>query len=110
MKKLWAMIVSVGVFSTLMLTSIPAFADSAFVLNTGRDGLTCTATLPPFTGVGDATLVITDSDQVNFSCHGIVFEEPPEETIRLDGVPGPFGALCKVVITPSGNFNANCKN
>lgn len=98
-----------GVASAMLFSSTIAFA-SAFVLNTGRDGLECAGSVFGFSVVGNATLVITDSNKVMFSCHGIVFEAPPAETVRFAGIPGPIGTSCKGVVTPAGNLNTTCHN
>ena len=109
MRKLLSIAMPIGAILILSLVSSVANAN-AFVLNTGRDGLTCSGNVAGFTVVGDATLVVTESNQVTFSCHGDVFEEPPEDTLRFDDVTGPFGSICKAVITKSGKLNATCHN
>ena len=110
MRKLLTTAMPTGAILIVLLA--PSVADAnAFVLNTGRDGLTCTANnIGGYNATGDATLVVTESDKVMFSCHGVVFEEPPENTLRFDAISGPFGSSCKVVITKSGNLNATCHN
>lgn len=85
-----------------------ASADPAFVLNSGRDGLTCTLS-GTFSGNGHATLVANDGDQIQFSCSGSINETPPRPAL-VGTAGGPFGTACHLVITPSGNFSASCHN
>ena len=98
------------------LTSVPASADPAFVLNSGRDGLLCEGPLDtPLDGFsGHATLVTTSSGQIMVRCNGSVIGEPPENTIVFSDEPGPITlpptVLCNSSITKSGRFNATCHN
>jgi hypothetical protein len=81
-------------------------ASPAFVLNSGRDGATCTLS-GVFNGTGHATLVVTNPGRVNFTCNGVVLEPAPDRAI-VSTASGPFGTSCKLVVTPSGNFSTNC--
>ena len=81
----------------------------AVVINSGRDGTTCTTELPPpLDGMeGRATLVTTSSGKVMLACNGALTGEAPEATLRGEAVD-PFGNPCKFVITKSGRFHASC--
>lgn len=110
MKKAWTVISSAALSFALLLVSLPAFAEPAFVLNSGRDGLVCTFFGFGFSGAGDANLVATSSGEESVNCHGEIDQDPPEETLRFSGVSGPLSTTCNLVITRSGRFNINCKN
>lgn len=110
MRKLIAAIVAlaaiVGVFA--MVTPKAAEAQEAFVLNFGRDGLTCTLS-GAFPGTGHATIVLNSGGRVMFQCSGTIDVPPPAQAI-LTSAAGPFGTVCDpLVITPSGNFSATCQ-
>ena len=107
MRRFGALLVVVaGVCGALALVGENADAAPAFVLNSGRDGLTCTLS-GTFSGTGNATLVGNDGGNILFRCGGSINETPPDSALNLPAT-GPFGTSCKLVITPSGNFNASC--
>jgi hypothetical protein len=81
-------------------------AESAVVLNSGRDDLSCSIS-GTWNGTGKATLVTKDEEVVTFSCHGVIEDEAPDKAVRTTG-SGPEGLTCKVVVTPSGRFSAIC--
>jgi hypothetical protein len=111
MRKLLAAFVAlaaiVGVFA--MVTPKAAEAQEAFVLNSGRDGLTCTLS-GAFPGQGHATLVLNNGGQIMFQCTGTLNVPGPASAILISAT-GPFGTVCDpLVITPSGHFSATCQN
>lgn len=85
-----------------------ASADPAFVLNSGRDGLTCTLS-GTFNGGGRATFVANDGGQIQFSCSGAIVEDGPKPAV-VTTASGPFGTTCSLVVTPAGRFSASCHN
>ena len=114
MTTLWSKLLLGSAFVMVSLTSIPASADPAIVLNSGRDGLICGAEIEgPMVGYfGDATFVTTQDGRVNIGCHADILGAPPPETLitrnlPLEAIPGVF---CTVIITKKGILNATCHN
>ena len=93
-----------------LVAPAPADAAPAFVLNAGRDGLYCFFDPgDPYHGEGNATVVLNDGGQTVLTCQGPIDEPPPAEVFRYDE-EGPFGTICKIMITPGGRFSIFCSN
>ena len=106
---------SVGTIETADVPTATALAptanasdNAATVINSGRDGLTCT--LNAFGGgSGSATLVVTGSGNTLFRCAGTLNDPAaaPDRAERISG-GGPNGTTCDVTVTPSGRFSGVC--
>ena len=113
MKKVLAGLLALSVFAvaagTFALVEVEdASAQAAFVLNSGRDGLTCTLS-GSYSGSGHATFVLNNGGQILFSCNGSYAEAPPPSAV-VTSATGPFGTACQLVIDPAGGFHASCHN
>lgn len=112
MKNIWTSLAAVVAIASVSLTSVPASADPAMVLNSGRDGLECSDTLPaPLDGyLGHASVVSNGSGNVMVRCNADILGEPPLATEVIRDFPGPLGTTCTVILTKGGKLNATCHN
>lgn len=94
-------------------TAANASDNAAFVLNSGRDGLTCTLSGGGTFGggSGSANVVSNNGGNTKFTCSGeLNFPDMAPDRATQIGAGGPLGTSCTVTITPSGRFSAHCHN